>query len=155
MAGFAVAEQISIDAQPEKFVIAKGVDQKPDTKGFVLSREVVLPAFEAGANYRPFSGGGPRGNRVEAVAFKSIFELQAYKPSQTWKGHTNVQQGQFILLKLSDEEYFALLPMLSPDVYGQFFVEQSELLLLNSFKSSSFANSTSWLIGNPIVINFG
>jgi hypothetical protein len=90
----------------------------PDESGMVLTREIQLPAFKRGAYYRPFStssdrGGVARGNRVEAVAFKSISELQAYQPSTTRKDHTNVQQGQFMLLELKDGRYLALLPMAS------------------------------------------
>lgn len=106
----------------------------PDESGMVLTREIQLPAYKRGAYYRPFStssdrGGVARGNRVEAVAFKSVSELQAYQPSTTRKDHTNVQQGQFMLLELQDGRYLALLPMASEKVYGQLFVEDKKLLL--------------------------
>ena len=102
---------------------------KPDRAGIVLTREVQLPTFKRGVYYRPFSGGPARGNRVEAVAFDSIADLQAYKPSKTRAKHNNIQQGQFVLLELTDGSYLALLPMTSPKVYGQFFVERGKLLL--------------------------
>ncbi|MGJ8691855.1 MAG: Sip1-related alpha-galactosidase [Thalassotalea sp.] len=106
----------------------------PDAAGMVITREVQLPSFKQGAYYRPFSessarGGAARGNRVEAVAFKSINELQNYQPSTTRKEHNNVQQGQFMLLELKNGRYLALLPMASEKVYGQFFVENNKLLL--------------------------
>lgn len=107
---------------------------KPDESGMVLTRELVLPAFKHGAFYRPFSsanarGAVARGNRVEAVAFSSIAELQHYQPSITRKDHNNVQQGQFILFELHDGRYLAVLPMASNKVYGQFFVENEKLWL--------------------------
>jgi len=127
-AGIVHAESITITAE-KGFVTAKGIDEKPDAKGFVLVREVVLPPFEAGAYYRPFSGGVATGNRVEAVAFNSLSELQDYQPPTTRKGHANIQQGQFILLKVNNEKYLALLPMISLDAYTQFFMQQGKLVV--------------------------
>ncbi|WP_372846126.1 Sip1-related alpha-galactosidase [Pontiella sp.] len=129
LAGIARAETITVTAEPQQLVIEKGMNAKPNAAGIVLTREVQLPAFKRGIYYRPFSGGVARGNRVEGVAFNSIGELQSYKPSQTRKGHTNVQQGQFMLLELTDGRYLGLLPMTSEKVYGQFFVEKGKLLL--------------------------
>jgi len=124
----------------------------PDKSGMVLVREVQLPDFKQGAYYRPFSdsnarGAVARGNRVEAVAFNSISELQAYQPSITRKDHNNVQQGQFMLFELQNGRYLALLPMASEKVYGQFFVENKKLWL----KTGNFGtNSVSGKI--PLVI---
>lgn len=123
------AESITITDQAKGFVIEKGIDAKPDKTGMVLSREMVLPAFEKGAFYRPHSQSIARGNRVEAIAFNSIADLQAYRPSVTRKGHVNVKDGQFILLQITEGNYLALLPMTSPEVYGQFQVEQNQLIL--------------------------
>lgn len=127
------AEPLVISSDTTGLITESISAAKPDSDGLVLTREVKLPAFERGAYYRPFSapgkGGSARGNRVEAVAFKSIADLQAYQPSETRKGHTNVQQGQFILLELKDGDYLAVLPMTSEKVYGQFFVEDGRLLL--------------------------
>ena len=78
--GRAFAETIKVSAQAENLVIAKGVDARPDKAGMVLTHEIELPEFERGVYYRPYSGGVARGNRVEAVAFQSITELEAYKP---------------------------------------------------------------------------
>lgn len=108
---------------------------KANESGFVVSREVKLPDFEKGAFYRPFtrrngSGGSiARGNRVEAVAFDSLADLEAYKPSETRKAHNHVQEGQFILLQLSTGQYLALLPMTSELTNGQFYVEGGKLWL--------------------------
>ena len=131
------ADQIVIAGDSSGLVVATVDAAKPNAAGMVLSREVQLPEFEAGAFYRPFSKGVARGNRVESVAFKSISELEAYQPPVTRKGHDHVQQGQFILLKLSDGRYLALLPMTSEKVYGQFFVEDGKLLL----KSGNFGTN--------------
>ena len=102
---------------------------QPDKSGIVLEREVKLPEFEHGVYYRPFSGQMARGNRVEALAFKTIAQLQSYKPSKTRKDHRQVQLGQYVLLELKDGRYLSLLPMTSEKVYGQFFVEKGKLLL--------------------------
>jgi len=123
------AEHIVVSGDSTKMVIESIHAVQPDKVGMVLTREIKLPTFERGAYYRPFSGGGPRGNRVEAIAFNSIAELEAYRPSATRKGHSNVQQGQFILLELKGGRYLALLPMTSEKVYGQFFLENGKLLL--------------------------
>ncbi len=124
-----LAQPIAVTADPTGFIVEKNVDLKPDKGGFVLSREVTLPAFTRGAFYRPFSGGGARGNRVEAVAFSSLEDLAGYTPSKTRKGHGSVQEGQFILLELAEDHYLALLPMTSEKVYGQFFNEKGKLVL--------------------------
>ncbi len=123
------AEPIVIGDKPTGLIVETIDSAKPDKAGMVITREIELPTFEAGAYYRPFSGGGPRGNRVEAIAFISIAELEAYRPSATRRGHTNVQQGQFILLELKGGRYLSLLPMTSEKVYGQFFLENGKLLL--------------------------
>ncbi|MGD9420345.1 MAG: Sip1-related alpha-galactosidase [Verrucomicrobiota bacterium JB025] len=123
------AESIMVPADATGMAVETLSSAKPDKAGLVLTREVKLPEFSRGVYYRPFSGGVARGNRVEAVAFESIAELQSYKPSKTRKGHHNVQQGQYVLLELADGRYLALLPMTSKKVYGQFFVEGGKLLL--------------------------
>ncbi|MFC1765055.1 Sip1-related alpha-galactosidase [Planctomycetota bacterium] len=146
------AEPIVIGDGPNGLIVNNIDSTQPDNAGMVLTREMVLPAFERGAYYRPYSGGGPRGNRVEAIAFKSFAELEAYRPSATRKGHTNVQQGQFILLELKGGRYLALLPMTSEKVYGQFFVESGKLLLkTGNFGTNAVAGKIpllSWAYGN-------
>lgn len=123
------ADQIVIGGDSSGLIVETVSTVTPDKNGMVFSREVKLPEFEHGVYYRPFSGGMARGNRVEAIAFKTVPELQGYKPSKTRKKHDNVQQGQFMLLELKDGRYLALLPMTSKKVYGQFFVENEKLLL--------------------------
>jgi hypothetical protein len=128
-AGQALAEKITVTAEAQKLVIEKGMDAKPDKSGMVITREIELPPFEKGAFYRPHSQNIARGNRVEAVAFNSLAELQSYTPSKTRKGHIDIKDGQFILLQIREGNYLALLPMTSPDVYGQFYVENNQLIL--------------------------
>ncbi|CAA6691842.1 MULTISPECIES: Sip1-related alpha-galactosidase [unclassified Lentimonas] len=123
------AEPIVVSGNPTGLIVENLNAAKSDNAGIVLSREVTLPAFKHGVYYRPYSGGVARGNRVEGVAFDSIADLQAYKPSKTRKGHNSVQQGQYVLLELTDGRYLGLLPMTSPKVYGQFYVEGGKLLL--------------------------
>jgi len=123
------AKPIVVTGDNTGMIVESLSEAKPDKDGIVLSREVKVPAFSRGAYYRPFSGGVARGNRVEAVAFKSIADLQGYKPSKTRAKHNHVQQGQFVLLELKDGRYLALLPMTSEDVHGQFFVEGGKLLV--------------------------
>ena len=120
---------VVITEEPSALVVETITSTTPDKAGMVYTAEVVLPPFERGAYYRPFSGGPARGNRVEAIAFESLADLEAYKPSKTRAKHNNVQQGQFILLELSQERYLAILPMTSKKVYGQFFIKQGKLLL--------------------------
>lgn len=115
--------------EPTGFIVESIPSTQPNKAGMVLSEEVLLPPFEKGAFYRPHSQSIARGNRVEAVAFNSLADLQSYKPSKTRKGHNLVTDGQFILFQLSPERYLALLPMTSPDVYGQFYVENQKLIL--------------------------
>ena len=124
------AEPIVVTNDASKLVLETLEPNKSEKKSRVaLTREVQLPAFKRGAYYRPFSGGVARGNRVEAIAFDSLANLQSYQPSKTRAKHTNVQQGQYLLLELSDGRYLGLLPMTSPKVYGQFFVEDGKLLV--------------------------
>ncbi|MDA9260359.1 Sip1-related alpha-galactosidase [Puniceicoccaceae bacterium] len=123
------AESIVVSGNSAGLIVENLNAAKPDKGGIVLSREVTLPAFKRGIYFRPYSGGVARGNRVEGVTFDSIADLQAYKPSKTRKGHTSVQQGQYVLLELADGRYLGLLPMTSPKVYGQFFVEDGKILL--------------------------
>jgi hypothetical protein len=123
------AEKIKVTTEAQKLVMAMGVDAKPDAAGMVITREVELPPFEKGAFYRPHSQSIARGNRVESIAFNSLAELQNYTPSKTRKGHVDVKDGQFILLQISEGRYLALLPMVSPDVYGQFYIENNQLIL--------------------------
>ncbi len=136
------ADPILLSEAPTGMITETLDAAKPDSSGFVLSREVVLPPFEQGAYYRPFTRRGgqggsiARGNRVEAVAFDSIASLQNYQPSETRKAHNHLQEGQFILLQLSGQRYLALLPMSSEKSYGQFFVEDEKLLL----KSGNFGS---------------
>ena len=125
----AIAQSIVIAGNSQGMTTETLDAAKPDEAGILLSREVQLPAFKRGVYYRPFSGGPARGNRVEAVAFDSLADLQNYKPSKTRAKHNGVQQGQFVLLELTDGNYLALLPMTSPKVYGQFFIKQGKLLL--------------------------
>ena len=129
------AQPITVTPKPRGLIVETLANQKPDESGIVVSREVILPEFEKGVFYRPFtklggSGGDiARGNRVEAVAFDSLANLEAYKPSKTRKQHTHVQEGQFVLLQLSDGRYLALLPMTSEKAYGSFFVSDGKLTL--------------------------
>lgn len=129
------AESIVVSGASTGLIVENLNAAKPDNAGIVLSREVELPQFEDGVYYRPFTerngkgGSIARGNRVEAVAFKSIADLEAYQPSNTRKSHNHVQEGQFILLQLSEGKYMALLPMISEKTYGQFFVENGKLIL--------------------------
>ena len=74
-----MAEPIVVTDASTGLFVESIPETKPDKAGMVLTREVTLPPFERGAYYRPYSGGGARGNRVEAVAFDSIADLEAYK----------------------------------------------------------------------------
>ncbi|MGJ8654581.1 MAG: Sip1-related alpha-galactosidase [Opitutaceae bacterium] len=129
------AESIVVSGASTGLIVDNLNAATPDKAGIVLSREVELPKFENGVFYRPFTerngkgGHIARGNRVEAVAFKSIADLEAYQPSKTRKAHNHVQEGQFILLQLPKGQYLALLPMTSEKTYGQFFVENGKLIL--------------------------
>ncbi|MGJ8643792.1 MAG: Sip1-related alpha-galactosidase [Luteolibacter sp.] len=129
------ADPIIVTDESTQLIVEKLDSANPDKSDIVLSREVQLPEFENGVYYRPFTvrngkgGSIARGNRVEAVAFKSISELEAYKSSKTRKDHNHVQEGQFILLELPGDKYLALLPMTSEKTYGQFFVEKGKLIL--------------------------
>lgn len=137
------ADPIVVTDDSPTLVVEKLSATKPDQGGIVLSREVKLPAFEKGAYYRPFTRrGGPggsiaRGNRVEAIAFESLSELESYKPSKTRKDHNHVQEGQFILLQLAGGKYLAVLPMTSEKTHGLFFVENGKLHL----KSGNYGTS--------------
>lgn len=138
------AASIVVSDAPTGLIVENLNEAKPDKEGLVLSREVELPKFENGVYYRPFTRrGGPggsiaRGNRVEAVAFKSISDLETYQPSKTRKAHDHVQEGQFILLQLPQGQFMALLPMTSEKTYGQFFVENGKLIL----KSGNYGTNT-------------
>ena len=138
------ADPIVISSDQAKLIVEKMDDAKPDKDGFIISREVELPEFEKGAYYRPFTkrngkgGSIARGNRVEAVAFDSLADLESYKSSKTRKDHISVEEGQFILLQLSEGKYLALLPMTSEKTYGQFFVDDGKLLL----KSGNFGTNS-------------
>lgn len=127
------AKPIEVTHKAEHLVEVTLASTQPDEAGMVLSREVQLPEFIQGVYYRPFTQFGrgvvARGNRVEAVAFKSIRDLQAYQPSKTREAHVNVQQGQYMVLQLKDGRYLALLPMVSKKVYGQFFIQQQKLFI--------------------------
>lgn len=129
------AKAIEVTSDSTGMIIENLRSAQPDKEGTILSLEVQLPEFEKGAYYRPFTkrngagGSIARGNRVEAIAFVSLADLEAYQPSQTRKAHGHVQEGQFILLQLSDGQYLALLPMTSEKAYGQFFVENGHLIL--------------------------
>jgi hypothetical protein len=122
-------ESIVVGNQPTKMIVETLASTTPGKAGIVLTRDVQLPAFERGVYYRPWGSGPAVGNRVEAVAFRSLADLQAYTPSATRKGHNSIQEGQFMLLELKDGRYLALLPMTSDVVNGQFFVEDETLRL--------------------------
>ncbi|MEP4079464.1 Sip1-related alpha-galactosidase [Haloferula sp.] len=129
------AEPVVITKAPAELIVEKLSAAKPGKDGLVLTREVALPKFEKGVWYRPFTrrngkgGSIARGNRVEAIAFESLAQLESYKPSKTRKDHSHVQEGQFMLLQLSEGKYLAILPMTSETSHGQFFVEGGKLLL--------------------------
>ena len=123
------AQQIEIGDDSSGLIVETLSAAQPDKSGVVMSREVTLPEFEHGVYYRPFSRKMARGNRVEALAFDSIADLQNYQPSKTRKDHGHIAEGQFMLLKLKNGQYLALLPMTSEKVYGQFFIENERLLL--------------------------
>lgn len=129
-----LAQTIQITSEPTGFIIEKDVDLQPDKNGVVLTHEVLLPAFEQGAYYRPFSGGVAVGNRVEAIAFDTLVDLQSYKPSKTRLKHNSVQNGQFILLQINEGTYLSIIPMLSSEVSSEFYMQKGELVL----KSSTF-----------------
>lgn len=142
-----LAQTLQITAEPTGFIIEKDVNLTPDNNGVVLTREVALPAFEQGAYYRPFSGGVAVGNRVEAIAFDSLDDLQNYQPPETLKQHKSVQQGQFILLQINDGQYLSIIPMLSSEVSSEFYMQKSELLLKSStFGTESVAGDVPLLI---------
>ena len=134
MSAPSLGESIVIDDEPSGFIIEPQVELQPDADGFVVSREVTLPAFERGVYFRPFSGGAAAGNRVDAVAFTSLADLQNYRPSATRAKRKSIQNGQFMLLKISDTRYLAVLPMVSDQAYARLYLENERLLL----KSGSF-----------------
>ncbi|WP_411828194.1 Sip1-related alpha-galactosidase [Luteolibacter sp. AS25] len=123
------AESLAISGAATGLLTQTVEGLKSGKDGTGLSREIELPEFSRGAYYRPHSESTAWGNRVEAVAFDSIEDLENYSPSKTRKGHSKVQEGQFILLELKDGRYLALLPMTSEKVFGQFFLENGKLLL--------------------------
>ncbi|MBK1825520.1 Sip1-related alpha-galactosidase [Haloferula rosea] len=144
LTGSALAKNPIVITQDASRMMAESLSPtKPDKAGIVLTREVRLPEYEKGVWYRPFTRrGGPggsiaRGNRVEAVAFDSLAQLENYEPSKTRKDHNHVQEGQFILLQLSGGSYLAILPMTSEKTHGLFFVEDGKLLL----KSGNYGTS--------------
>jgi len=126
-------EFIEIGDEGSKFIIEKNVTENSSS----LNTTIKLPSFEKGTYYRPYSGGVAAGNRVEAVAFNSLEELQAYKPPITRKGHGSVQNGQYILLKIKEDKYLSLLPMVSERSYANFFIQNNQLIL----KSDNFGKA--------------
>ena len=76
-------QSIEIGSEDTKFIVEKNVTKDSPA----LKRTIQLPSFEKGTYYRPYSGGVATGNRVEAVAFNSLEELQNYEPPVTRKGH--------------------------------------------------------------------
>lgn len=132
--GIFAAQTVQIPTEKTDVVIFKGIDCKPDANGYVLNRTVQLPAFELGAYYCIFTGGGhggPNGNRVTSVAFTSMQDLSDQGPAdpdhQKPKAQNNLDLGQFMLLKLNDGRYMALMPLAGPDMMSAFFVRHGTL----------------------------
>ncbi len=132
LSGVSEENVVSVGGQNENLLVKTVEGLIPDKSGFIMSSKVKLPAFEKGCYYRPFTGGkhgGANGNRVSAVAFDSIEQLSQYKPSKTRKGEKNLSFGQFILLKVNDEKYLSLLPVVSGTTVSLFFIENKNLVL--------------------------
>ncbi|MGJ8634354.1 MAG: Sip1-related alpha-galactosidase [Luteolibacter sp.] len=123
------ADQLVVTSDSRALITENVEALKPGKDGVVLTRELKLPTFKRGAYYRPHSKSSASGNRVEALAFNSIAELEAYVPSETRKQHNKVQEGQFILLEVENGRYLSLLPMTSEKVNGQIFIEDGKLLI--------------------------
>lgn len=106
-------------------VISVSCDGKPDSEGIAASYECQIPEFEAGCYYAPFQrhdpmperlGQWPDGyNRMQALKIDRIEGL-AYG-------------GCFLLLKMQEDDYLALLPIAGQQLVSWFSAMGDRLLL--------------------------
>lgn len=127
---------IQINAITPEIISINNIDANPDQDGYVDARKVILPVFEKGCYYRPFSAGGhdgPNANRVTGLAFNTLKELSDFGPKlgeETVKNAANnLDLGQFLLLKLKNDSYLALMPLATKNIMSVFSIQNGELIL--------------------------
>jgi hypothetical protein len=94
----------------------------PDSNGIIADITLKLPEYHKGMYYRPFSYALASGNRMEALWFSDVSELNNYK-HQKPREDDNMQLGSFILLKKKNGNYLAILPIVSKMVGNTFNVK--------------------------------
>ncbi|REE00143.1 Sip1-related alpha-galactosidase [Marinoscillum furvescens] len=100
----------------------------PDSVGVIATIPIKLPAYEKGMYYRPFSDRVASGNRMEALWFSSPAELQNYELKRP-REDDNMQFGAFMLLRKTNGQFLAVMPLVSKEVGNTFSVKDSAFYL--------------------------
>lgn len=100
----------------------------PDSIGVIATIPIKLPAYEKGMYYRPFSDRVASGNRMEALWFTSPSELQNYELRKP-REDDNMQFGAFMLLRKTNGQFLAVMPLVSKEAGNTFSVQDSVFYL--------------------------
>lgn len=95
---------------------------KPDSAGVLINIPIKLPDYQKGIYYRPFSEKVAAGNRMEPLWFNSPSDLANFKLEKP-RMDDYIQLGAFMVLKKTNGDYLAVLPLVSKVVGNTFFVD--------------------------------
>jgi len=121
-----IPKELSLDK--EGIVILSKQTFVPDKNGILFESKINLPDFSEGVYYRPYSAYLASGNRMEPIFFHQEKDLFAYQPKFP-REDNNLMFGSFMMMKNAQEEYIAVLPLVSTTVGNTFSVKKDGLYL--------------------------
>ncbi len=120
---------IGINDLPAKGVVKiKKQVFTPNKDGIIAAIELVLPEYEEGIYFRPFSEKLAAGNRVEPLWFNHISDLDNYE-MQKPRMDSFVNLGTFMMLKKENGNYIAMLPLVSNRIGNSFSISNNKVYL--------------------------
>ncbi|QQL45863.1 Sip1-related alpha-galactosidase [Sulfuriroseicoccus oceanibius] len=124
---------------------AQVVSAKPDGRGLIERDVLLLPDYEAGIFYAPYTDGRAAiGNRFLGVAFTDMDHLaQRRAELKTGRAIADADLGSFLCLKLEDRRYLALLALAGEGAFSSFtFRDQSLWVDAGTFGTAEYSG---WL----------
>lgn len=115
-------EQLDLsEANSQGLLSIKKQVLQPDSAGVLANIPIQLPGYQKGIYYRPFSSHLASGNRMEALWFNSPADLSNYTLNKP-REDDNMNLGAFLVLKKTNGNYLAVLPLVSKEVGNTIFV---------------------------------
>ncbi|MHC4333816.1 MAG: Sip1-related alpha-galactosidase [Planctomycetota bacterium] len=115
--------------------IIEGYSGQPNEYGILKRYELVLPEFARGCyfsgDHHPEVDWPDGANRVQPWIFDTLKELCSEDYARRPSNYPRVREGMFLLLKLRDDRYLAIVPIAGPLTMTWLYADEQGRMVLN------------------------